>query len=79
MSLFRNRQWPIYLVLVAIAGVLLYLGRRHMMLLEYNRFLGVLGALALALVVVAWRTGSAIPLDGAATSEGYARGEADEA
>jgi hypothetical protein len=70
MSLFRNRHWPIYLGLVVIAGVLLYLGRRHMMLLHYNGFLSVLGGLALALVVVAWRTGSARPLDEGASLDG---------
>lgn len=53
----RDRDGPLYLILIGIAVAVVSLGRQHVMLVHYNPFLLGLGGLALALVLAAWRLG----------------------
>lgn len=53
----RDRDGPLYLILIGIAAAVVALGWQHVMLVYYNLFLLGLGGLALALVLAAWRLG----------------------
>ncbi len=66
MEAIRERKWPLYLALVLIACVLTYQGRHYTMQIHYNGFLLGLGAMSLALVLLAWWVGGPPPDPGSA-------------
>lgn len=72
MIVLRDRNWPLDLMLIGIAALLVYLGRHHIMQIYYNYFLLSLGALSVCVVLMAWAIGGAqdsINNDGLGKSE----------
>jgi len=64
MEALRERKWPLALAMVLIACALAYQGRHYIMQIHYNGFLLGLGAMSLALVLLAWWIGGPPPEPG---------------